>query len=324
MTATLTGFQPTGHLHVGNLFGAIRPIVAAQRRTRPVVLLVDLHAMTMPHDPGQLRALTLEQATVLLAAGLDPERALLYVQSQVSQHTELHYLLECTAAYGEAHRMIQFKEKSTGRAGVRLSLLTYPVLMAADILLHATAEVPVGDDQRQHLELTRDMATRFNTRYGTTFVVPRMVKPPVAARVLDLSEPTRKMGKSSGNGAGTVFVLDPPEVITRKVMRAVTDSVGTVEPDPDRPGVNNLLELLAACVDESPAALAAGLSSYGELKRAVAEALVATLRPVQARYAELARDPGYVRRVLAEGAEQAREITVDMVDRTKRAIGLLT
>lgn len=325
MTATLTGFQPTGHLHLGNLFGAVLPIVAAQRRTRPVAFLADLHAMTVEHDPARLRQLTLEQAAMLLAAGLDPDRALLYVQSQVPEHAQLHYLLECATAYGEAHRMIQFKEKAAGRHSVRLSLLTYPVLMAADILLHNTAEVPVGADQRQHVELARDVATRFNTRYGPTFVVPRAVNPEFAARIMDLSDPTRKMDKTSASDAGTIFLLDPPEVIERKVMRAVTDSGTAVGYDPGAsPGVANLLEIMAGCVGSTPAALAGSFTSYGQLKRAVAEAVVAAVRPIQARYAELARNPGYVRGVLADGAEQAREATVDTVDRTRRALGLLT
>jgi len=321
-TATLTGFQPTGHLHLGNLLGAVRPVVAAQRRTRPVTFVADLHAMTMPHEPAELRQLTLEVATLLLAAGVDPERSLFYLQSQVSEHTELHYLLECATRYGEAHRMIQFKERGSGRS-TRLSLLTYPVLMAADILLHDTAEVPVGDDQRQHVELARDVATRFNTHYGPTFVVPRAVKPEVAARVMDLSDPSAKMSKSRG-AAGTLFLLDPPEVIERKVMRAVTDSGDTVGYEPEtRPGVANLLEILAGCAGGSPAALASGFTSYGQLKRAAAEAVVAAVRPVQARFTELSRDPGYVRRVLADGAERAREVTAETVHRARRALGLI-
>jgi len=321
-TATLTGFQPTGHLHLGNLLGAVRPIVAAQRRTRPVVFLADLHAMTMPHDPAELRQFTLEVATLLLAAGVDPDRSLFYAQSQVPEHTELHYLLECATRYGEARRMIQFKERSAGR-GTRLSLLTYPVLMAADILLHGTAEVPVGDDQRQHVELARDVATRFNTHYGDTFVVPRAVKPEVAARVMDLSDPRAKMSKSR-SAQGTLFLLDPPEVIERKVMRAVTDSGDTVGYEPaTRPGVANLLEILAGCTDGSPATLASGFASYGALKHAVAEAVIGTVRPIQVRFAELSRDPGYVRRVLADGAERAREVTAETVHRARRALGLI-
>jgi tryptophanyl-tRNA synthetase len=323
-TRRLTGFKPTGHLHLGNLFGAIRPIVAPQYGTESVAFLADLRALTVEHDPSRLRALTLEQASVLLAAGVDPDRTLLYVQSQVPQHAELHYLLECATGYGEAHRMIQFKEKAADQAQVRLSLLTYPVLMAADVLLHDTDEVPVGEDQTQHMELTRDVAVRFNARYGTTFTVPRAVNPQVAARVMDLSDPAAKMGKSSGSAAGTVFVLDPPAAVRRKISRAVTDGESRVRYDPaTQPGVSNLLEILAACTDRVPADLAGEFDSYGRLKAAVTEAVVAVVQPIQARHAELSRDPGYVRGVLAEGAERATERAAETVHRARRAIGLL-
>ncbi|HEX7746371.1 MAG TPA: tryptophan--tRNA ligase [Micromonosporaceae bacterium] len=323
-TRTLTGFTPTGRLHLGNLLGAIQPIVAAQRDTDTVVFLADLHALTVTHEPAEVRARTIEQAALLLAAGLDPVRALLYAQSQVSAHTELHYLLECATGVGEAQRMIQFKEKATRQRYVRLSLLTYPVLMAADILLHDAQEVPVGADQSQHVELTRDVATRFNARYGPTFVVPRAVHPRTAARVMDLAEPTAKMSKSSASDAGTLFLLDSPDTIRRKVQRAVTDSATVVAYEPaTRPGVANLLEILAACTEGSPVALAEQFPSYDGLKRAVVDAVVATLRPLQARHAELAGDPGYIRRVLAGGAEQARERTAERVRRAKEAIGLL-
>ncbi|HEX2774538.1 MAG TPA: tryptophan--tRNA ligase [Micromonosporaceae bacterium] len=323
-TCTLTGFTPTGRLHLGNLLGAIQPIVAAQATTDTVVFLADLCALTVTHDPADVRARTVEQATLLLAAGLEPERALLYVQSQVPAHTELHYLLECATGVGEAQRMIQYKEKAARQKHVRLSLLTYPVLMASDILLHDTHEVPVGTDQSQHVELTRTVATRFNARYGPTFVVPRAVHPTAGARVMDLAQPAVKMSKSSETDAGTLFLLDPPDAIRRKVQRAVTDSATVVGYNPaTRPGVANLLEILAACAGGSPAALAEELPSYGHLKRAVVEAVVAVLQPIQRRHAELARDPGYVRGVLADGAARARERTGDVVARAKRAIGLV-
>lgn len=323
-TRRLTGFTPSGPLHLGSLLGAIRPIISTQYESDTVVFLSDLHALTSEHDPALVRARTLEQAALLLAAGLDPDHTLFYAQSQVPAHTELHYLLECSTGYGEAHRMIQFKEKSTTQRHVRLSLLTYPVLMAADILLHDTEEVPVGDDQRQHVELTRDIAARFNTRYGPTFVLPRAAHPPVAARVMDLADPGVKMSKSNPADAGRLGLLDPPEVIRRKVLRAVTDSATDVAYQPDtRPGVANLLEILAACQGGSPATLAADFPSYGALKNAVVEAVVATLRPIQDRYAEIARDLAYVRRLLTLGAERARERVADTVHRAKRAIGLL-
>jgi tryptophanyl-tRNA synthetase len=335
----LSGFKPTGHLQLGNLLGAIRPVVAAQydtpsrastwagpeRQRSSVVLVPDLHALTVEHDPARVRELTLEVATLLLAAGVDPDRSLCYVQSHVPEHTELHYLLECATGYGEAHRMIQFKEKATGQAQVRLSLLTYPTLMAADILLHDTDEVPVGDDQTQHVELTRDIAVRFNARYGQTFVVPKAVKPGFAARVMDLSDPGVKMGKTNASGAGVLFLLDPPEVMRRKVMRAVTDGGREVRYNPaGQPGVANLLDILAGCVDDSPATLAKLFSSYGELKEAVADCVVATIGPIQDRYADLRAQPGTVEEILREGARRAREKAQATVRRVRDRLGLLS
>lgn len=320
MTRRLTGLKPTGHLHLGSLLGAIRPLVAAQDHADSIAMIADLHSLTVEHDPDLVRALTLEQATVFLAAGVDPARTALIVQSQVPEHTELHFLLECLTGYGEAARMIQFKEKSAAGGPVRLSLLTYPVLMAADILLHDAAEVPVGDDQSQHLELARTVATRFNTRYGETFVVPEAVKPEGAARIMDLADPTTKMGKTSVSGAGRIGLLDPPEVIRRTISRAVTDTVGRVRVDPlAQPGVSNLLAILEACTG-SPAG---DITSYGALKREVTGAVEAELAPIRSRYTEIANDPGYVRAVLSEGAARVRETASATVRRAKEAIGLL-
>jgi tryptophanyl-tRNA synthetase len=322
-TRRITGLTPSGRLQLGNLFGAIHPTVSDQHGTDTIVFVSDLHALTLDHDPRRLRAATLENAGLLLAAGLDPRRSVLYAQSGLPEHTELHYLLECATQYGEARRMIQFKEKSAGRAGVRLSLLTYPVLMAADILLHDIDEVPVGEDQSQHLELARDVAVRFNARYGKTFVVPRAVHPRLAARIMDLADPTRKMSKT-GADAGTLFLLDPPDAIRRKVMRAVTDGEREVRYDPAaKPGVANLLEILAACLGEDPLRLAGGFSSYGQLKAAVVDAVCEVLRPIQARYGELARDPGYVQAVLAEGAARVHGRAQATVRRAREAIGLI-
>jgi tryptophanyl-tRNA synthetase len=322
MNRELSGFQPTGHLQLGNYLGAIRPMVHATGE--PIVMIVDLHALTVEHDPARVRALTREVATALLACGVDPARGLFYVQSHVPEHTELHYLLECATGYGEAHRMVQFKEKSRTQRQVLLSLLTYPVLMAADILLHDAHEVPVGDDQRQHVELARDVAIRFNGRYGDTFVVPKAVNPPVAARVMDLSDPTTKMGKSNHDGGGVVALLDPPDVVVRKVMRAVTDTTNQVRYAPDsQPGVANLLAILAGLRGGDPAELADDFASYGALKRCVADAVVELLRPIQARYAELAADPDHIRSLLAAGAAAARERASVTVTRAREAIGLL-
>jgi tryptophanyl-tRNA synthetase len=326
MARRLTGFTPSGDLHLGNLIGAIRPIVAAQQAAGPetVIFISDLHALTLEHDPAEVRRRTLEFARLLLAAGTDPEHCLFLVQSHVPQHTELHYLLECVSGYGEAQRMIQFKEKSAKQQQVRLSLLTYPILMAADILLYDTREVPVGEDQKQHVELARDLAARFNSRYGETFTLPTNVNPPVAARLRDLATPEAKMSKSNPSTAGVLLLDDAPEVLRRKVMRAVTDSENEVRYDPEaKPGLSNLLDILAACTGGDPRALAKGFDRYGELKAAVADAVLALLGPLHARSAELAARPEYVRAVLREGAVRAREIGEAKVRQVKAAIGLL-
>ncbi|WP_371678027.1 tryptophan--tRNA ligase [Streptomyces sp. NBC_01276] len=330
MTRIFSGIKPTGHLTLGNYLGALRQWVAAdQQPDEALFCVVDLHALTVEHDPARVRRLSRQVATLFLASGLDPQKCTLFMQSHVDEHTRLSYVLECTATDGEMRRMIQYKEKSAqaqaSGEGVRLSLLTYPVLMAADILAYGTEEVPVGEDQRQHVELARDLAVRFNQRYGHTFTVPEVTLPKVAARVMDLQEPTSKMGKSGGAGPGVVFMLDEPEVIRKKVMRAVTDSGdgGVVYDREARPGVANLLDVLAACTDGDPAALAEGYSGYGALKRDVADAVVELLRPVQERHAELAADPAAVEKVLREGAGRARALARPVVDRAYRAIGLL-
>ncbi|MFE2148230.1 tryptophan--tRNA ligase [Streptomyces sp. NPDC059456] len=329
-TRIFSGIKPTGHLTLGNYLGAIRQWVAAdQEPDEALFCVVDLHALTVEHDPARVRRLSRQVATLFLASGLDPEKCTLFMQSHVDEHTRLSYVLECTAADGELRRMVQYKEKSaraqTTGESVRLSLLTYPVLMAADILAYGTQEVPVGEDQRQHVELARDLAVRFNQRYGHTFTVPKVTLPKVAARVMDLQDPTSKMGKSGGAGPGVVFMLDEPEVIRKKVMRAVTDSGdgGVVYDRAARPGVANLLDVLAACTGGEPAVLADGYSGYGSLKRDVADAVVEVLRPVRERHAELAADPAAVEKVLREGAGRARTLARPYVDRAYRAIGLL-
>ncbi|RKT05290.1 tryptophanyl-tRNA synthetase [Streptomyces sp. 3211.6] len=330
MTRIFSGITPSGHLTLGNYLGALRQWVAAEQSpTDALFCVVDLHALTVEHDPARLRRLSRQNATLFLAAGLDPRRCTLFVQSHVGEHTRLSYLLECTATDGELRRMIQYREKAAkaeaAGQGVRLSLLTYPVLMAADILAYAADEVPVGEDQRQHVELARDLAVRFNQRYGHTFTVPRATLPAVGARVMDLQDPTSKMGKSSANTAGIVYLLDEPAVITKKVMRAVTDSGegGVLYDRATRPGVANLLNILAACTGGEPEKLAGDYDRYGPLKRDVAEAVVELLRPLRERHAGLAADPGEVERVLREGAERARGIARPVVDRAYEAIGLL-
>ncbi|WP_028810267.1 tryptophan--tRNA ligase [Streptomyces flavidovirens] len=329
MTRIFSGVKPTGHLTLGNYLGAVRRWAETdQHRADALFCVVDLHALTVEHDPARVRRLSRQAATLLLAAGLDPAVCTVFVQSHVDEHARLSFVLECTATDGEMRRMIQYKEKSArARAAgesVRLSLLTYPALMAADILAYGADEVPVGDDQTQHVELTRDLAVRFNQRYGHTFVVPKATQPQVAARVMDLQDPTSKMGKSHAATAGIVYLLDEPDVVRKKIMRAVTDSGREVEYDrEEKPGVANLLDVLAACEGGNPEELAGAYESYGALKKDTAEAVVELLRPVRERHAELAADPGYVDKVLREGAERARGMARPTVDAAYRAIGLL-
>jgi tryptophanyl-tRNA synthetase len=329
MTRIFSGIKPTGHLTLGNYLGAVRRWVEEdQHRAEALFCVVDLHALTVDHDPARVRRLSRQAANLLLAAGLEPDVCTVFVQSHVDEHARLSYVLECVASDGELRRMIQYKEKAgpAQRAGqgVRVSLLTYPVLMAADILAYQADEVPVGDDQTQHVELTRDLAVRFNQRYGGTFVVPRATRPEVAARVMDLQDPGSKMGKSYEAASGIVHLLDEPEAITRKVMRAVTDGGAGVSYDREgRPGVANLLEILAACTGKEPGALAEAYPGAGALKRDTAEAVVELLRPLRVRHAELSADPGYVDGVLREGAVRARALARPTVDAAYRAIGLL-
>ncbi|MFD8274277.1 tryptophan--tRNA ligase [Streptomyces flaveolus] len=329
MTRVFSGVKPTGHLTLGNYLGAMRQWAAEdQHRSDALFCVVDLHALTVDHDPARVRRLSRQAASLLLAAGLDPELCTVFVQSHVDEHARLSYVLECVATDGEMRRMIQYKEKAARereRGGsVRLSLLTYPVLMAADILAYGTDEVPVGHDQTQHVELARDLAVRFNQRYGHTFVVPRATNPAVAARVMNLQEPASKMGKSDDVGPGIVYVLDEPDVVRKKVMRAVTDSGREVVYDRGaRPGLANLLEILAACTGGEPAELAEAYDSYGALKKDVAEAVVEVLRPLRKRHQELCADPGYVEGVLRDGAEKARAMARPTVNAAYGAIGLL-
>jgi tryptophanyl-tRNA synthetase len=324
MARVLSGVQPSGDLHLGNYLGAFRNWVADQHEFDAFFCVVDLHALTLDYDPALLAQKTLETAESLLAVGLDPSACTLFVQSHVPEHPRLTWLLECTATYGELRRMTQFKDKGGEQETVRAGLLTYPVLMAADILLYEADRVPVGDDQRQHLELTRDVAMRFNHRYGDTFVVPEAAVPKLAARVMDLQEPTRKMSKSVSSPLGTVLVLDSPEEIDRKVRKAVTDTETEVRYDPvHKPGVSNLLELLAASTGGDPDELASGYANYGSLKADVAEALTELLRPVRERFVDLHAQRGYVESVLVEGAAKAGAVAGPTLDRAMRAVGLL-
>ncbi|HUZ19486.1 MAG TPA: tryptophan--tRNA ligase [Acidimicrobiales bacterium] len=324
MARIFSGVQPSGALHVGNYLGAVRQWVASQREHDAFYCIVDLHALTLDISPEDLRSRTLDTAIGLLAAGLDPDVCTIFVQGHVPEHTGLTWLLECTATYGELRRMTQFKEKGGGQESVRAGLFTYPVLMAADILLYQADRVPVGDDQRQHLELTRDLAIRFNGRYGQTFVVPEADIPKVGARVMDLQRPDKKMSKSTGTPLGTISITDTPEEIGRKVRRAVTDAGTDVRYEPEhRPGVSNLIEMMAAATGTAPGEIAGRYDSYGALKQAVAEALIEELRPVRERALELAEDPGAVAAALEKGAHKARSVAAPVLDRARAAMGLL-
>ena len=324
MARVLSGIQPSGDLHLGNYLGAVRNWVADQDAHDAFFCVVDLHALTLDIDPADLRARTHDTAIDLLAAGLDPERCTLFVQSHVVQHAQMAWLLECTAAMGELERMTQFKDKGEGKGSARVGLFTYPVLMAADIVLYDAERVPVGDDQRQHLELARTLAQRFNHRFGDTLVVPEAAIPAAGARVMDLQYPDRKMSKSVNSPLGTLLMMDDPATITRKVKKAVTDNDGEVRYDPAaKPGLANLLELLAAATGRTPSEAAAGYTRYGDLKADTADALVEMLAPLRERRAELASDPGAVSAQLARGAEKAGAIASATYARSAEAIGLL-
>jgi tryptophanyl-tRNA synthetase len=324
MQRVLSGIAPSGDFTLGNYLGALRHWVTFQDHSDAYYCVVDLHALTNEIDPAVLRRNTRDAALNLLAVGLDPRRCAIFVQSHVPEHTRLTWLLECTATMGELSRMTQFKDKSEGNESVRAGLFTYPVLMAADILLYAADAVPVGDDQRQHLELARDLAVRFNNRYGQTFTVPEAAIPGAAARVMDLQHPERKMSKSVESPLGTVGLLDSAEEITRKVRKAVTDTDGEVRYDRrDKPGLANLLDLLAGATGRTPQDVATGYTRYGDLKRDVAEALSELLRPVRERRLGLERDLSYVESVLAEGAATAHAVAAVTYAAASDAIGLL-
>ncbi len=325
MTRVLSCIQPTGEKHLGNFVGAVMRWVGDQTPDS-FHGVVDLHALTVRRDPAVLRAKTRETAMLLLAAGLDPERTCVFVQSHVPEHAQLSWIMECTVGYGELSRMTQFKDKAAKQSdeNVLAGLFTYPALMAADILLYDAEQVPVGDDQRQHIELTRDAAQRFNRLYGDTFVVPVGTMPKVGARIMDLQEPTNKMSSSFVSPAGTIGVLDTAKDIEKKIKRAVTDLDGSVRFDPqNKPGVSNLLSILAAATGETdPAALAVNYSQYGPLKTDTAAALIEYLRPTQERFTALSSDPAEVDRILADGAQRAQAVASVTLARAFQAIGL--
>jgi tryptophanyl-tRNA synthetase len=305
----LSGIQPTGEKHLGNYVGAIRRWVAEQHEVDAFHPIVDLHAITLPQDPEALRESTLDLAALLIACGLDPDVCTLFVQSHVPEHPRLAWVLECMTPYGELRRMPQFREKSAKSESFGVGLLTYPVLQAADILLYQADVVPVGDDQRQHIELARDVAERFNSRFGETFTLPRVETPPVGGRVMDLQDPSAKMSTTGGTPLGTVLIVDPPDVIRKKFKSAVTDSGSKVRRAPDKPGITNMIEIMSVALGETPESIESRYDGqgYGTFKSEVAEAVVALLDPIRARYEELRSDPDQLRRLLATGADKARE-----------------
>ena len=326
MPRVLSGIQPSGDFHLGNYIGAVRHWVTDQDRNDCFYLVVDLHAITLPQDPAQLRERTIELAAILLAAGIDPDRSTLFLQSHVHEHAELAWVLQCVTTLGELRRMTQFKDKTAkGQEGSSSAgLFTYPVLQAADILLYRTDYVPVGEDQRQHLELTRDIAQRFNHRFGETFVLPEATIPPVGAKIMDLQFPDQKMSKSADSPQGTLLLLDPPEVVTKKIKSAVTDSGSEVRRAEDKPGVSNLIEILAAVRGASPADVEAefGESGYGTFKSAVAEDVIDYLAPVRVRYEELRGDEAALEASLAAGADKARAMAGETMADVRRVMGV--
>ncbi|MBD0290949.1 MAG: tryptophan--tRNA ligase [Thermoleophilia bacterium] len=306
-----SGIQPTGDKHLGNWSGGFRQYAAMQERGQAYFCIVDLHSITVEYDPGELREQTLGLAAMLFATGLEPERSTVFVQSHVAAHAQGAWLLSATTSFGELRRMTQFKEKAERQEFVSAGLFTYPVLQAADILLYRTDAVPVGEDQRQHIELARDIAERFNARYGETLTLPAMVAPPVGARIMDLQEPERKMSTTGGTAQGTVRLLDTPEAVRKKFKTAVTDSGADVRRAQEKPGISNLIEIMAVATGEPPESVEARYDGqgYGRFKGDVAEAVVELLAPIQARYGELRSDPSELERLLARGAEKAREVS---------------
>jgi tryptophanyl-tRNA synthetase len=321
-----SGIQPTGRKHLGNYIGAITQYVAAQDRGEGIFCIVDLHATTVSYDPAELRERLYDTAAVLLAAGLDPGRCIFFRQSDVYEHAELTWLLSSVTSYGELSRMTQFKDKAgSARELATAGLFFYPVLMASDVLLYRAQEVPVGDDQRQHVELMRDVAQRFNARFGDTLVVPEHRIPEVGARIMDLQHPENKMSTTTGLVEGTVYVTDEPAAIEKKFKRAVTDSGTEIRRAPDKPGVSNLIEILAVARASTPAAIEAEMESargYGDLKAAVAAAVIDYLASVRERYTDLRADEGRLEAILADGAERARGIAGETLADVRERMGV--
>lgn len=325
MARVFSGIQPSGNLTLGNYAGSLSKFVKMQHEHECVFCVVDLHALTIPKDPEELREATIKTATLFVASGLDPNKCTIFLQSHVKEHSELAWLLSCQTYFGELSRMTQFKDKSEKAEMVTAGLFTYPVLMAADILLYDTELVPVGEDQKQHVELTRDIAERLNNRYGDIVEVPQPVIGKVGARIMALKDPTRKMSKSDPVPANYIALVDEPNVIKKKIMRAVTDSNNEVRYDKEnKPGISNLLEIHSVCSGESIAELEQKYAGkgYGEFKRGVADAVITALEPIQKRYHEL-RKSGEIMDILHEGAKRAQPIAARVLARVQEAIGLV-
>jgi tryptophanyl-tRNA synthetase len=304
-----SGIQPTGAKHLGNYAGGFRQYAQTQEQGEAFFCIVDLHSISVEYDPSELRERTLDLLAILIATGLDPERSTIFAQSHVPAHAEANWLLSSVTSIGELRRMTQFKEKSEAQGFVSAGLFTYPVLQAGDILLYQTDIVPVGSDQQQHIELTRDIATRFNSRYGETFTLPRGVIPEVGAKIMDLQEPEKKMSTTGGTEQGTVYILDSPDEIRRKFKVAVTDSGRDIVHAEDKPGISNLIEIMTVSTDESISDIQGRYDGhgYGAFKEEVAESVIALLEPFQKRFREIRDDPDELQRLLARGAEKAAE-----------------
>jgi tryptophanyl-tRNA synthetase len=326
MTRVFSGIQPTGQKHLGNYIGAIRHWPAYQDLGEAIYCVVDLHSVSVPYDASTLRENTLDTAATLMAAGLDPDRCTIFAQSNVPEHSEGAWLLGALATFGELRRMTQFKEKSEGQESVSVDLFTYPVLQAADILLYDTDKVPVGDDQRQHLELARDIAQRFNSRYGELLKLPEAAIPGTGGRVMDLQDPTRKMSTTGGTPQGTLLLTDPPDVVARKIRSAVTDSGREVRrAGAGKEGIANLIEIMAIATDRSAEVVEQAYdgAGYGQFKADVAEAVEAMIGPVRQRYLELRADEPHLLEVLSAGAQRAQTIASAKLAEMKRRMGFV-
>jgi tryptophanyl-tRNA synthetase len=323
-----SGIQPTGRKHLGNYIGAIEGWVEGQERGDPAIYcVVDLHALSVPYDPVKLREYVYDTIAILMAAGLDPARSILFRQSDVREHTELMWMLSAVTSHGDLNRMTQFKDKSARqRELVSAALFLYPVLQAADVLAYRAHEVPVGEDQRQHVELMRDVAERFNERFGETLVAPEAVIPEVGARIMDLQDPTSKMSTTSSNENGLILVLDEPKTIVKKVKSAVTDSGSEVVRAPDKLGISNLIEIAAVIRGVEPEAVEREFEGkrYGDFKSAVADEIVEYLRPARERYAELRGDEAALEEILGAGADRARALAAETLADVRRAMGVGT